>query len=120
MKVLLLAICLNLTSTIAGAAEISGVFIDDQIKTQNGETLLLNGSGLRGKFWVDVYVGSLYLPAKSGDVKTRALAHSARFRLQGSRGRQTAGKLARGVREESGRGFAAVIKTTNRAVLPVF
>jgi len=68
MKVLLLVICLNLISAIAAAAEVSGVFIDDQIKTQNGETLVLNGTGLRGKFWVDVYVGSLYLPAKSGDV----------------------------------------------------
>jgi len=68
MKVLLLVICLTLTSAIAGAAEMSGVFIDDQINTENGETLLLNGTGLREKFWVDVYVGSLYLAAKSGDV----------------------------------------------------
>jgi hypothetical protein len=68
MRTLLLAICLTLTSAIAAAVEVSGVFIDDQIKTQNGETLVLNGAGLREKFWVDVYVGSLYLPAKSGDV----------------------------------------------------
>jgi hypothetical protein len=68
MKVLLLAICVTLTSAIATAAEVSGVFIDDQVKTQNGDTLVLNGAGLREKFWVDVYVGSLYLPAKSADV----------------------------------------------------
>ena len=68
MKALLLIICLNLSSAIAAAAEVSGVFIDDQVKTQNGETLVLNGTGLREKFWVDVYVGSLYLPEKSGDV----------------------------------------------------
>jgi len=68
MKTLLLVICLILTSLVANAAEVSGVFIDDQIKTQNGATLVLNGAGLREKFWVDVYVGSLYLPAKSADV----------------------------------------------------
>ena len=68
MKVLLLAICLSLTGAIAAAAEVSGVFINDQIKTQDGAALVLNGAGLREKFWVDVYVGSLYLPAKSADV----------------------------------------------------
>jgi len=68
MKVLLLAICLSLTGAIAAAAEVSGVFVDDQIKTQDGAALVLNGAGLREKFWVDVYVGSLYLPAKSADV----------------------------------------------------
>lgn len=68
MKRLLLVACLGLGCAIASAAEISGVFIDDQVETQHGDTLLLNGSGLREKFWVDVYVGSLYLPARSADV----------------------------------------------------
>ena len=68
MKTLLRVICLYLTSVIVNAAEVSGVFIDDQVKTQNGDSLLLNGAGLREKFWIDVYVGSLYLPSKSGDV----------------------------------------------------
>jgi len=68
MKTLLLAICLGLVSVSAAGAEISGVFVDDEIKTQNGEPLVLNGAGLREKFWVDVYVGALYLPAKSRDV----------------------------------------------------
>lgn len=81
MKVLLLAICLTLTSVIASAAEVSGVFIDDQIETQNGEALLLNGAGLREKFWVDVYVGSLYLPEKSGDV-AEILSKPGALRIQ--------------------------------------
>ena len=52
----------------ASAAELSGVFVEDEIKALTGETLVLNGIGLREKFWVDVYVGSLYLPARSDDV----------------------------------------------------
>ena len=68
MKHLLLVICLYLPGVIANAAEVSGVFIDDRVNTQNGDSLLLNGAGLREKLWLDVYVGSLYLPAQSGDV----------------------------------------------------
>ena len=68
MKTLLLFISLSLAGASVCAAEVSGVFIDDEISLQGGETLLLNGAGLREKFWVDVYVGSLYLPAHSQDV----------------------------------------------------
>jgi len=68
MKAILLAVCMTLTSAIAAAAEVSGVFLDDRITAQDGATLVLNGAGLREKFWVDVYVGSLYLPARSADV----------------------------------------------------
>jgi hypothetical protein len=68
MRILIIAICLFLSSAQIFASEVSGVFIDSEIKADNGETLVLNGAGLREKFWVDVYVGSLYLPAKSADV----------------------------------------------------
>lgn len=68
MKKLLLAICLGCTSALVSAAELAGVFIDDEVQTADGQTLILNGVGLREKFWVDVYVGSLYLPSKSADV----------------------------------------------------
>lgn len=68
MKTLLSVICLSLSSLVASAAEVSGVFIDNEIETQSGQTLHLNGAGLREKFWVDVYVGSLYLPSASSDV----------------------------------------------------
>ena len=58
-------LCLLLSMASATAAELSGVFIDDKISTAQGQTLLLNGAGLREKLWVDVYVGSLYLPSNS-------------------------------------------------------
>ena len=68
MRTLIIAICLLLSSTQILAAEVSGVFIDAEIKAENGDLLVLNGAGLREKFWVDVYVGSLYLPTKSNDI----------------------------------------------------
>ena len=68
MRTLIITIFLLLSSTHILAAEVSGVFIDAEIKAENGDLLVLNGAGLREKFWVDVYVGSLYLPAKSNDI----------------------------------------------------
>ena len=81
MRTLILAISLLCGCTAAMAAEVSGVFIDNQIKTSSGQTLLLNGAGLREKFWVDVYVGSLYLAQKSDDV-TRILSTHGPWRIQ--------------------------------------
>ena len=68
MQTLTIAICLLLSSTQILAAEVSGVFIDAETEAENGELLVLNGAGLREKFWIDVYVGSLYLPTKSNDI----------------------------------------------------
>jgi hypothetical protein len=68
MRSSIIAICLLLSSTQILATEVSGVFIDAEIKAENGDLLVLNGAGLREKFWVDVYVGSLYLPTTSNDI----------------------------------------------------
>ena len=81
MKNILFASCLSLFCAIASAAELSGVFVDDEIKASSGETLVLNGIGLREKFWVDVYVGALYLPDKSSDV-AEILSRPGPWRVQ--------------------------------------
>ena len=81
MKKIILALALCFGSAIAAAAELSGVFIEDEIKTADGQTLVLNGLGLREKFWVDVYVGSLYLPQKSSDV-AEILSRPGPWRVQ--------------------------------------
>jgi hypothetical protein len=80
-KILSLVLCLWLIAAPASADEISGVFIDDEVKTENGQMLVLNGAGLREKFWVDVYVGSLYLSAKSDDV-VEILSKPGPWRIQ--------------------------------------
>jgi len=53
-----------LSVTTAQARELGGITVDDQILMPNGETLVLNGMGLREKIWIDIYAGSLYLPKK--------------------------------------------------------
>lgn len=78
---LLLASFLCWFSALTIAAELSGVFIDDEIKIEGGAPLVLNGVGLRGKLWVDVYVGSLYLPGKSDDV-AEILSRPGPWRVQ--------------------------------------
>jgi hypothetical protein len=81
MNRVLLAICFYWFSALTAAADLSGVFIDDEIRLEGGSSLMLNGSGLREKFWVDMYVGSLYLPAKSDDVAV-ILSRPGPWRLQ--------------------------------------
>ena len=60
MSWMLLA-CLN-----AFAGTLEGVTFPDTA-TVGGSTVVLNGMGLREKFFINVYVGGLYLPAKTTD-----------------------------------------------------
>jgi len=62
MTPLLLSLML-LVPIAASAVELGGVNMEDKTVV-NGQTLVLNGAGLRKKFFIKVYVGGLYLPAK--------------------------------------------------------
>ena len=53
--------CLN-----AFAGSLEGVTLPDTA-TVGGQPVVLNGLGLREKFYINVYVGGLYLPAKTTD-----------------------------------------------------
>jgi len=46
------------------AKEVAGVSLNDEVSV-GGTPLLLNGAGVRSKFFIKVYVGGLYLPSKS-------------------------------------------------------
>lgn len=63
LRAILLACALTL-STPAAAGELAGVTMPDSA-TVGGQSLVLNGMGLREKYFVDVYVGGLYLPSKT-------------------------------------------------------
>lgn len=62
----LLALVLALFAAPAGARELAGVTMPDSV-TAAGQTLTLNGMGLRKKAVFKVYVGGLYLAAPSND-----------------------------------------------------
>lgn len=66
----ILLFSLVITSGQANAARLAETEIPDVISPGNsGAELLLNGSGIRKKFFMDIYIGALYLPVKTGDAQ---------------------------------------------------
>ena len=58
------ALLLLVLSLCTHAADLAGVHVADTA-TVGGKSLVLNGLGLREKYYIDIYVGALYLPAKT-------------------------------------------------------
>ena len=68
-KIGILALALFLAiPSILSAKEVSGVNIPESLK-EGEQNLVLNGVGIRSKFFMDIYVGALYLEEKSKDSK---------------------------------------------------
>jgi len=56
------------SSMPAVAYRIADVEIPDTVQLVDSDTtLVLNGAGVREKFFLDIYIGALYLPAKTPD-----------------------------------------------------
>ncbi|MDL2286403.1 chalcone isomerase family protein [Desulfococcaceae bacterium OttesenSCG-928-F15] len=60
--------CFFLASSAVAAQKVGDVTLSDEIKLE-GDTLVLNGAGIRKKAVFKLYVGALYLKAKSQDAK---------------------------------------------------
>jgi len=75
------AMLLLATSLALQAAEVSGVFVEDEYAMRDSRKLTLNGAGVREKFWIDIYVGSLYLSQPSTDVAA-ILSNPGAWRIQ--------------------------------------
>ena len=68
---IILLFCLFIINTPVTAKDIEGVAIPDTLASANGDSsLVLNGAGIREKFFLDIYIGALYLPAKTSDAST--------------------------------------------------
>lgn len=67
VAILLLAAALAAPAP-AGAAEVSGIEIPDQVRLEN-QTLILNGAGVRRKFFFRIYLGALYLPTATTEAE---------------------------------------------------
>jgi hypothetical protein len=64
----MLLIALFLANTPVAAYRIADVDIPDSVQLVNSDTrLVLNGTGIRKKFFKDIYIGALYLPEKTSD-----------------------------------------------------
>lgn len=69
MKALLSILCVVFISLSSMAqTEISGIKLPEKTMFGNDE-VVLNGAGVREKFWMDMYVGGLYVTSKSSDAK---------------------------------------------------
>lgn len=56
-------------SSTASALEIAGVSLPETASMSSGEKVVLNGGGIRSKFFVKVYVGALYLREKNSSAQ---------------------------------------------------
>jgi hypothetical protein len=77
MRKLILAAALTLAAVSAGAVTVAGVKIPDHV-TVNNQNLVLNGAGIRKKFFIKVYTGALYLTAKQSNAAAILAADTAR------------------------------------------
>ena len=57
----------------AFAIEVAGVNVTDSA-TVGGQQLKLNGAGVRTKFFMDIYIGALYLNSKTQDANAAIMA----------------------------------------------
>lgn len=58
-----------MSSAVAFGKEVAGVTLPETITLGAKPPLVLNGAGLRSKFFIKVYVGALYLPARTHDAE---------------------------------------------------
>ncbi len=63
-----MSLLLTLFLAQAEPAQLAGVHIPDSA-TVGGKKIVLNGMGLREKFFIDVYVGALYLPSRTNNAQ---------------------------------------------------
>lgn len=65
----LIAFAVFTSYSATAQTEVSGVVLPNN-ETFGEYDMLLNGAGIREKFWIDLYVGALYLSEKSSDIHT--------------------------------------------------
>jgi Chalcone isomerase-like len=63
-----LVLTLIIMSPVSNAKEIEGINLPESLEVAKSK-LILNGAGVRSKFFIDLYVGGLYLQNKSNNPK---------------------------------------------------
>lgn len=66
---IVVALTLMLSPAMALAKDVAGVSLPETVTLGAKPPLVLNGAGIRSKFFIKVYVGALYLPTRTGDVE---------------------------------------------------
>ena len=112
MKKIILSFILFLTFFTKAQLDVGGVKVPYIFKTDE-TTLVINGAGIREKYFMDLYVGALYLKAKSSDAaKIMNNDEAMCIKLQIVSGMITSEKMTKAVDE----GFT---KSTNKNITPI-
>ena len=67
VRIMVLVFTLLLCSSV-NAKEIAGVDVPEQVQGSDGKMLVLNGAGIRSKFFFKIYIAELYLENKLATV----------------------------------------------------
>jgi long-chain acyl-CoA synthetase len=113
LRTLVLLIGVVALSSSAFAADVGGVKLDDKTSV-GGQDLVLNGAGIRTRAFFKVYVASLYVPARSGDVAAVLAKGPRRIQMNLLRdlsGDQLVGALNDGLKDNNSEADLAAVKT---------
>jgi len=111
-----------LLSGAVSAKEVSGVDVAEHILIESTQ-LQLNGAGVRSKFFIDLYVGSLYLPSTTDNITTILDAPTAAVRLNITSGMITSDKMRDAINDgfdDATDGNTAEIQTEIDAFMALF
>ena len=65
-KIVFVLVAVMISGLTSAQTEVGGVNLPNS-ESYQGQTLNLNGAGVREKLWIDLYAGGLYLAEKSSD-----------------------------------------------------
>lgn len=123
MKAFLSGVLLAALSLGAQAKQVAGVELPDQFTAQD-QSLILNGSGVRTKFFMDIYAAGLYLPEVSNQADNiMSQDKPMALRLHVTSGLLSSQKMESATREgfeKSTGGNTAPIQTTIDAFIENF
>jgi hypothetical protein len=108
--ILALTLCLAMP---ASAAEVAGVTLSEEVSV-GGQALVLNGAGIRTMLLFKIYVGSLYLPQKAGDLAGVLARSPRRIQMNALRdltGDQLVGALVGGLADNNSPDEMAAVKS---------
>jgi len=117
---LLLVFALPLAAP-AAAVEVAGVALADEVRV-GGQTLVLNGAGVGSKLFFKIYVGSLYVPQKVGDIDGVLEKGPRRIQMNFLRDltvHQLVGALVGGLSANNSPGALAAIKASTDELLRI-
>ncbi|QSX32751.1 chalcone isomerase family protein [Shewanella avicenniae] len=91
--------CLSMFSFTSSARELADTQVVENLTLEGLPNLVLNGAGVRSKFFMDLYVGGLYLPGKTKSLTEVFEADYAAINLTIISGMITSEKMESAIRE---------------------